>query len=53
VKVTLAPDGNGVLVDWGDGTPVTNVRRDGKPIAAASVDHEAVGRILFVAAKKN
>jgi len=52
VKVTLAPDGNGVLVDWGDGTPVTNVRRDGKPVAAASVDHEAVGRILFVAAKK-
>lgn len=52
VKVSLAPDGNGVLVDWGDGTPVTNVRRDGKPVAAASVDHEAVGRILFVGAKK-
>lgn len=53
VKITMAKDGNSALVDWGDGTPVTNVRRDGKPVAAASVDHEAVGRILFVGAKKN
>ncbi|MDI1287496.1 MAG: hypothetical protein PSV46_24135 [Reyranella sp.] len=52
VTVTVAKDGESALVDWGDGTPVTNVRRDGKPIAAASVDHEAIGRILFVEAKK-
>lgn len=52
VTITMAKDGNGVVVDWGDGTPVTNVRRDGKPVSAASVDHEAIGRILFVGAKK-
>lgn len=52
VTITMAKDGESALVDWGDGTPVTNVRRDGKPIAAASVDHEAIGRILFVGAKK-
>ena len=52
VTITMAKDGQSALVDWGDGTPVTNVRRDGKPIAAASVDHEAIGRILFVGAKK-
>ena len=52
VKITLAKDGRGALVDWGDGTPVTDVKRDGKPIAAASVDREAIGRILFVGAKK-
>jgi hypothetical protein len=52
VRITMAKDGNSALVDWGDGTPVTNVRRDGKPVAAASVDHEAIGRILFVGAKK-
>lgn len=52
VKITMARDGRGALVDWGDGTPVTDVKRDGKPIAAASVDREAVGRILFLGAKK-
>ena len=52
VTITMAKDGESALIDWGDGTPVTNVRRDGKPIAAASVDHEAIGRILFVGAKK-
>lgn len=52
VKITMAKDGRGALVDWGDGTPVTDVKRDGKPIAAASVDREAIGRILFVSAKK-
>jgi hypothetical protein len=52
ITVTVAKDGQSALVDWGDGTPVTNVRRDGKPIEAASVDHEAIGRILFVEAKK-
>lgn len=56
VTITMAKDGakdgRGALVDWGDGTPVTDVKRDGKPIAAASVDREAIGRILFVSAKK-
>ena len=52
VKITMAKDGRGALVDWGDGTPVTDVKRDGKPIAAASVDREAIGRILFVGTKK-
>jgi len=52
VRITMARDGRGALVDWGDGTPVTDVKRDGKPIAAASVDREAVGRILFLGAKK-
>lgn len=52
VRITMAKDGRGALVDWGDSTPITDVRRDGKPIAAASVDREAVGRILFLGAKK-
>ncbi len=60
VRITMAKDGaqdgakhgRGALVDWGDGTPVTDVKRDGKLIAAASVDREAIGRILFVGAKK-
>lgn len=52
VKITMAGDGRGALVDWGDGTPITDVKRDGKPIAAASVDREAVGRILFLGSKK-
>lgn len=52
VTITMAKDGASALVDWGDGTPITNVRRDGKPVAAASVDREAVGRILFLGAKK-
>lgn len=52
VKIAMAKDGSTALVDWGDGTPVTDVRRDGKPVAAASVDREAIGRILFVGAKK-
>ena len=52
VRITMAGDGRGAIVDWGDGTPVTDVKRDGKPIAAASVDREAVGRILFLGSKK-
>jgi len=52
VRITMAGDGRGALVDWGDGTPITDVKRDGKPIAAASVDREAVGRILFLGPKK-
>ncbi|WP_439611786.1 hypothetical protein [Reyranella sp.] len=52
VRISMAKDGSGALVDWGDGTPVTDVKRDGKPIAAASVDREAVGRILFLGSKK-
>lgn len=52
VRITMAADGRGALVDWGDSTPVTDVKRDGKPIAAASVDREAIGRILFLGAKK-
>ena len=52
VRITMAGDGRGALVDWGDGTPITDVKRDGKPIAAASVDREAVGRIVFLGAKK-
>ena len=52
VKIAMSKDGRTALVDWGDGTPVTDVRRDGKPVAAASVDREAIGRILFVGAKK-
>lgn len=52
VRITMAGDGRGALVDWGDGTPITDVKRDGKPIAAASVDREAVGRILFLGSKK-
>lgn len=52
VRITMAKDGRGALVDWGDGTPITDVMRDGKPIAAASVDREAVGRILFLGPKK-
>ena len=52
VRITMAANGRGALVDWGDGTPVTDVKRDGKPIAAASVDREAIGRILFLGTKK-
>lgn len=52
VRISMAKDGSGALVDWGDGTPITDVKRDGKPIAAASVDREAVGRILFLGPKK-
>ena len=52
VRITMAGDGRGAIVDWGDGTPITDVKRDGKPIAAASVDREAVGRILFLGSKK-
>ena len=52
VRISMTRDGRGALVDWGDGTPITDVKRDGKPIAAASVDREAVGRILFLGAKK-
>ena len=52
VRITMAGDGRGAIVDWGDGTPITDVKRDGKPLAAASVDREAVGRILFLGSKK-
>ncbi len=52
VRISMAKDGSGALVDWGDGTPITDVKRDGKPIAAASVDREAVGRILFLGPNK-
>lgn len=51
VRITMPGDGRGATVDWGDGTPVSDVRRDGKPIAAASVDREAVGRILFLGSR--
>jgi hypothetical protein len=47
LKIAMPKDGS-PTVDWGDGTPSTDVARDGKPVKDLNIKADAIGRVIFV-----